>query len=169
MHYDVVIAGGGFAGAYGARELARALGRAEGEKRVAIISERNVLVFQPMLAEVVGSSLGPMDVVNPLRQFCRGVSVLQGSVQRVDWAKRELVIDGGRFTPNHTIGFNHLALTLGSVPDLNAVPGMAEYGWPLKDVADALRLRSAIINRLEEANLIEDPAVRARLLTFVVV
>jgi NADH:ubiquinone reductase (H+-translocating) len=169
MHYDVVIAGGGFAGAYGARELARALGRAEGEKRVAIISERNVLVFQPMLAEVVGSSLGPMDVVNPLRQFCRGVSVLQGSVQRVDWPKRELVIDGGRFTPNHTIGFNHLALTLGSVPDLNAVPGMAEYGWPLKDVADALRLRSAIINRLEEANLIEDPAVRARLLTFVVV
>jgi NADH dehydrogenase len=169
MHYDVVIAGGGFAGAYAARELGRVLGRAEGERRVAIISERNVLVFQPMLAEVVGSSLGPMDVVNPLRQFCRGVSVLQGSVQRVDWAKRELVIDGGRFTPNHTIGFNHLALTLGSVADLAAIPGMAEYGWPLKDVADALRLRAAIVNRLEEANLIDDPQVRARLLTFVVV
>ncbi len=169
MHYDVVIAGGGFAGAYAARELARALGPEAGEKRVAVISERNVFVFQPMLAEVVGSSLGPTDVVNPLRQFCRGVTVLQGAIQRIDWAKRELVVDGGRFTPNHTIGFKHLALTLGSVADLNAVPGMAEYGWPLKDVSHALRLRAAIVNRLEEANLAEDKEVRARLLTFVVV
>ena len=169
MHYDVVIAGGGFAGAYCARELARTLGHAEGERRVALISERNVLVFQPMLAEVVGSSLGPMDVVNPLRQFCRGVTVLQGVVQRIDWAKKEVTIDGGRFTPNHRIGFTQLVLTLGSVTNLNAVPGMAEYGWPLKDVAHALRLRSALVNRLEEANLVEDPEVRRRLLTFVVV
>jgi len=169
MHYDVVIAGGGFAGAYCARELARALGPGEGEKRVALISERNVLVFQPMLAEVVGSSLGPMDVVNPLRQFCRGVSVLQGAIQRIDWEKKELVVDGGRFTPNHKIGFKHLVLTLGSVTNQNAVPGMAEYGWPLKDVANALRLRSALVNRLEEANLIDDRETRQRLLTFVVV
>ncbi len=169
MHFDVVIAGGGFTGAYCARELRKALGRSEGERRVALISDRNVLVFQPMVPEVVGSSLGPMDVVTPLREFCRGVNVLQGSIQRVDWAKKELVIDGGRFTPNHTIGFTHLALALGSVADLNAVPGMAEYGWPLKDVAHAIRLRTAIVNRLEEANLVEDPAVRQRLLTFVIV
>jgi len=169
MDYDVVVAGGGFAGAYCARSLARALGREEGEKRVALISERNVFVFQPMLAEVVGSSLGPLDVVNPLRQFCRGVNVLQGSIQRIDWEKRELVIDSGRFTPNQAIGFKHLALALGSVADLNAVPGMAEHGWPLKDVAHALRLRAALVNRLEEANLVKDEEVRARLLTFVVV
>jgi NADH dehydrogenase len=169
MHYDVVIAGGGFAGAYCARELARALGPGEGEKRVALISERNVLVFQPMLPEVVGSSLGPMDVVNPLRQFCRGVTVLQGAIQRIDWEKKELVVDGGRFTPNRPIGFKHLVLTLGSVTNLNAVPGMAEYGWPLKDVANALRLRSALVNRLEEANLVDDRETRQRLLTFVVV
>jgi NADH dehydrogenase len=46
---------------------------------------------------------------------------------------------------------------------------MADYGWPMKTVADALRLRSALINRLEEANLVEDAVVRARLLSFVVV
>ena len=94
MKFDIVIAGGGFAGAYCARALAKALGRAEGEKRVALIAERNVLVFQPMLAEVAGSSLSPTDVVNPLRHFCRGVSVLQGTVQQVDWANRQLVLDG---------------------------------------------------------------------------
>ena len=168
MHYDVVIAGGGFAGAYCAKILGKALGRA-GEKRVALISERNVLVFQPMLAEVAGSSLAPTDVVNPLRQFCRHVDVLQGNIQHIDWAKKTLVLDGGRFTRDHQVSFDQLVLTMGSVTDLSRVPGMAEFGWPMKTVADALRLRAAIINRLEEANLIEDPVVRVRLLTIVVV
>ncbi len=169
MHYDVVIAGGGFAGAYCARALGQALGQEEGEKRVALIAERNVLVFQPMLAEVVGSSLSATDVVNPLRQFCKGVNVLQGAIQHIDWAKKEITLDGGRFTRNHVVTFTNLVLTLGSVTNLSAVPGMSDYGWPMKNVADALRLRAAIINRLEEANLIENTEVRRRLLTFVVV
>ncbi len=169
MKFDVVIAGGGFAGAYCARALGRALGAAEGVRRVALVSERNVLVFQPMLAEVAGSSLAAVDVVNPLRQFCRGVNVLQGAIQKIDWASRTLVLDGGRFTRDHGVGFTHLVLALGSVTDLGAVPGMTEYGWPMKNVSDALRLRSALINRLEEANLVEDAGVRRRLLTFVVV
>jgi NADH dehydrogenase len=169
MEFDVVIAGGGFAGAYCARALGRALGKAEGERRVALVSERNVLVFQPMLAEVAGSSLSPVDVVNPLRQFCRGVNVLQGAIQKIDWASKTLSLDGGRFTRDHRVGFGHLVLALGNVTELGSVPGMTEYGWPMKNVADALRLRAALINRLEEANLVEDPETRLRLLTFVVV
>jgi NADH:ubiquinone reductase (H+-translocating) len=169
MKFDIVIAGGGFAGAYCARALARQLGRPEGEQRVALISERNVLVFQPMLAEVAGASLSPADVVNPLRHWCRGVVVLQGAIQSIDWPQRQLVLDGGRFTRNHTVAFEHLVLALGGVTDLTIVPGMAEYGWPMRTVTDALRLRAAVINRMEEANLVADPAVKARLLTFVVV
>lgn len=168
MRYDVVIAGGGFAGAYCAKTLGSLLGRS-GEKRVALIAERNVLVFQPMLAEVAGSCLSPFDVVNPLRQLCRDVDVLQGNIQEIDWAGKTLLLDGGRFTRNHPVGFDQLVLTLGSVTDLSRVPGMTEYGWPMKSVSDAMRLRAALINRLEEANLVDDEAVRARLLTFVIV
>jgi NADH dehydrogenase len=168
MKFDVVIVGGGFAGAYCARTLGRALG-AEGVKRVALIAERNVFIFQPMLPEVAGSSLAPTDVVNPLRHFCREVNVLQGTVQQIEWGKKRLSLDGGRFTRNHIVEFEHLVLALGSVTDLSRVPGMAEYGWPIKIVSDALRLRAALINRLEEANLVEDETVRRRLLTFVVV
>ena len=169
MRYDVVIAGGGFAGAYCARALGNALGRGEGERRVALIAESNVLTFQPMLAEVAGSSLAPMDVVNPLRQFCRRVDVLQGAIERVNWERRELVFDGGRFTRNHTVNFTHLVLALGSVTNLGQVAGLDEHGWPMKSVGDALRLRSVVISRLEEASLIRDKEARAALLTFVVV
>ncbi|MGH7995319.1 MAG: FAD-dependent oxidoreductase [Opitutaceae bacterium] len=169
MDFDIVIAGGGFAGAYCARRLGAHFGPEAGPRRVALIAERNVLVFQPMLAEVAGSTLGPADVVNPLRQFCRNVTVLQGSVQKIDWGRRELIVDGGRFTRNQMMGFRQLVLALGNVANLSMLPGMMEYGWPLKYVPDALRLRAALIDRLEEANLADDPKVRAPLLTFVVV
>ncbi|HEY9155112.1 MAG TPA: NAD(P)/FAD-dependent oxidoreductase, partial [Opitutaceae bacterium] len=168
MKFDIVIAGGGFAGAYCARTLGKALGK-DGIRRVALIAEQNVLVFQPMLAEVAGSSLTPLDVVNPLRHFAPNVNVLKGSIHKIDWEKRQLLLDGGRFTRNHVVGFDHLVLALGAVTDLSRVPGMSDYGWPMKSVSDALRLRSALINRLEEANLVDDESVRRRLLTFVIV
>lgn len=167
MRYDVVIVGGGFAGAWCARTLGRLLGPGAA-KRVALIAESNVMVFQPMLAEVAGSSLSPLDVVNPLRQLCRHVDVLQGAIQRINWAAKTLSVNGGRFSRDHEIGFGQLVLTLGSVTDLGRIPGMSEYGRPMKSVADALRLRATVINRLEEANLVADPALRARLLTIVV-
>ena len=46
-------------------------------QRVASIAERNVLVFQPMLAEVAVNPRSPC--CYPLRHFCRGVSVFQGA------------------------------------------------------------------------------------------
>lgn len=168
MKFEVVIVGGGFAGAYCARTLARELGRG-GEARVAIVSEDNVLTFQPMLPEVAGSSLSPFDVVNPLRDFCRGANVLRGTVRAIDWKTRTVQLDAGRFTPDHTIEFEHLVLAMGSVVDFSQVPGMAQHGLPMKTVAHALRLRSAVINRLEEANLTDDAIARRKLLTFVVV
>jgi NADH:ubiquinone reductase (H+-translocating) len=94
---------------------------------------------------------------------------LQGNIHRIDWARKMLSVDGGRFTRNHEITCDHLVLALGGITDLSRVPGMADHGRPLRTVSDALRLRATIINRLEEANLVEDETVRARLLTFVVV
>ena len=81
-HYPIVIAGGGFAGAYCAKYLAKHFGK-EASKQAALIADQNVLTFQPMLAEVVGASLSPLDVVNPLRLFCRGTNVLQGRITEI--------------------------------------------------------------------------------------
>lgn len=168
MKFDVLIVGGGFAGAYCARTLVRQLGRGA-SMRVALVAEDNVLTFQPMLAEVAGSALSPFDVVNPLRDFCRGANVLRGTLRAVDWAKKTIHLDAGRFTLDHTIEFSHLVIAIGSVVDFSQVPGMAQHGLPMKTVAHALRLRSAVINRLEEANLTDEADARRRLLTFVVV
>src|SRR6476661_2142303 len=98
---DVAVLGGGFAGVYCAKALLRqkrfggqALGEALKGKRdfkVGLISEENYMVFQPMLAEVAGSSISPRHVVNPLRLLCRRASVYQGVVEAVNWPERSLL------------------------------------------------------------------------------
>ncbi len=168
MKFDVVIAGGGFAGAYCARTLSRAWGAKAGQ-RVGLIADQNILVFQPMLAEVAGAALSPLSVVNPLREFCGNANVLRGKIRDIHLEERRLVLDAGVYTSNISVHYNHLVIALGGVVDLSRVPGMPEHGLILKNVGDALNLRRTLIHRLEEANLADDPAIIRRLLTFVVV
>jgi NADH dehydrogenase len=168
FHFDVVIAGGGFAGINCAQALACALGSGS-ERRVALIADQNYMLFQPMLAEVAGSSLSPRHVVNPIRGLCRGATVLRGSIEKIDLAAGQLELNAGDFSQNVHVGFQHLALALGGVVDLSRVPGMPEHAFLMKNVGDALKLRGAVLDRFEEANLIADAALLPRLLTFVVV
>jgi NADH dehydrogenase len=167
MKYDVLIAGGGFGGVYAAKALARAIRR--DRLRVGLIARENVMVFQPLLAEVVGASISPRHVVSPLRLLCPGVDVLRGTIRSFDLAKRRCVLSAGETMGDVTVGFRHVLLALGSVVDLGAIPGMAGNAFLLKTAGDALALRTAIIDRLEAANLLAGEAAVRPMLSFVVV
>jgi NADH dehydrogenase len=169
LDFDVLIAGGGFAGVYCAQTMSRQLGKGMSEKRIGIVADHNYMVFQPMLAEVAGSSIAPHHVVNPIRSLCRSVNVLRGSIMDIDLPARKLTLDAGMYSPSVTVGFNHLVIALGGIVDLSRVPGMPEHAFLMKSIGDAQELRGAIIDRLEEANLQSDEAAIKRLLTFVVV
>jgi len=166
--FPIVIVGGGFAGAYCGRALRARLGQSA-SKEVALVADQNVLLFHPMLAEVSGSSVSPLHVVNPLRQFCRGTSIFMGSVEEVDLEKKTMRFVPGPFVNSITLTFEHLVLAMGSIVDVSRVPGMPEHGYLMKTVGDAIRLRADLLQRLEEASATSDDAVRRKLLTFVVV
>ncbi|MGJ3241611.1 MAG: FAD-dependent oxidoreductase [Opitutales bacterium] len=168
LHLDVAILGGGFAGVYCAKSLIRQLGRNSG-KKIGVLAEENYMVFQPMLPEVAGAALDPSAVINPIRQLCRGAEFYKGKVSRIDWPNRSLTLNAGDFSPNAQITYDHLVLTLGATIDLSRVPGMPEHAFLMQNAGDALKLRTTIISRFEEANIQVNPVLKKRLLTFVVV
>lgn len=168
LDFDVVVVGGGFGGVYCAQALERTLGR-RSPIRVALISEENYMVFQPMLAEVAGASISPRHVVNPLRLLCRRADILKGRVESIDWKSRTLTLDAGSFCGQVAVRYQHLVVALGAVVDLRRIPGMPEHAFLMQNVGDAMLLRTTLLSRFEEANIEQRPEIKQRLLTFVVV
>src|SRR5580692_591041 len=106
----VVIVGGGFAGATLAEQLSRRVGP---NLEVVVISSENHMVFTPMLAEVAGRSLSPLDVVMPGRQIAPSATWVTATVTGVDLKQNEVEYtrpDGQRAT----FSYAHLVLACGS-------------------------------------------------------
>ena len=146
--------------------LSKALAPEEAE--IVLFNDENHLVFSPLLAEVVGSSINALDIVVPLRQMLPQVFCRTESVQTMELEKREieyLAVDGnmGRMS------YEHLVIACGNVTNLNVVPGMADHAFPLKTVGDASALRSHIMEQLERAEVCADPQQKQWMLTFIIV
>jgi NADH:ubiquinone reductase (H+-translocating) len=162
----IVIVGGGFGGVRCARTLRRHLRR--GDAEVVLFNRENHLVFSPLLADAVGSSLNLQDVIVPLRQLLPDVTCRTEEVRHVDLAGRTVEFEGSDGAVRR-MGYDHVVFACGSVANLNVVPGMADHAFPLKTVGDAAVLRTQVLQQLERAEVCEDPARRRWLCSFIVV
>lgn len=171
VHFDVLILGGGFAGVQAAHTLGRLMKRKQSEEsiRIGLVSDQNYVVFQPMLPEVAGASLSPLHVINPIRRLCPHAEVYRGAVKQVHLKQRTLTVQTGHFTGSRELSFDHLVFALGAHIDLSRVPGMPEHAFLMQNVGDAMKLRTTVVSRMEEANVALDPIKKKELLTFVVV
>jgi NADH:ubiquinone reductase (H+-translocating) len=166
MAWQVVIAGGGFAGFYTARALERLLPAQSA--RVTLVNEGNFLLYTPLLPGAAGATLDPRHVVVPLRSQLRRTDLVIGRVTGADPARSVLGvtrIDGEELE----LGYDQLVVALGSVSRTLPVPGLAEHGLGFKSLSDATALRNQVLNCLDIAETLEDPARRDEYLGFVFV
>lgn len=164
MHrVDVLVVGGGFGGALGARALERALRRSD--RTQALVAPANFLLFSPLLPEAASGTIEPRHAVIPLRELLRRTTVQIGSVVEFDATAKTAVakdLNGAR----HEIGFDAALLAPGSVPATYPIPGLLEEAVGFKTIADAIWLRNRLLHQLDAAAATEDPEERRELLTF---
>ena len=121
-----------------------------------------------MLAEVISGSIGPLNVVSPVRRIVPHANVHQAEIESVDTESRAVAI---RY-PGHArltyIPYDHLIFAVGSATDLSQFPGVEEHAMPFKTLGDAFRLRNHLISMLEAADVEDDPFYKRQALTFVI-
>jgi NADH dehydrogenase len=161
----VVILGGGFGGVSAARRFEQLLPWTPWLD-VTLVSQRNHLLFTPMLAEVAAGSVEAGNVGVPLRAACPRTRFRRAEVLGVDPDRR--VVHLRRGDALETLPYDHLVLALGAVPNFRDLPGVAANALTLATLEDARRLRDHVLGRLEQADHEPDPAERRRWLTFVV-
>jgi NADH dehydrogenase len=163
---NIVIAGGGFAGATAARRLERLIPRQAA--RLVLVNDVNFLLYTPFLPEAAAGTLEPRHVVTPLRDILRRTYLRLGAVTAHDPDARTVAITT-HAGADEELAYEHLLVALGSVSRLLPVPGLGEHAIGFKSLADAIWLRNHLIETLESANACEDPAEREQLLTYLFV
>src|SRR5918992_2496122 len=130
-----LIAGGGFAGSYVARNL--------GRRGATIISPENFMLFTPMLPEAASGTLEPRHVVVPLRAMCPHADLVLGRVVAHDAAGRRVQVqtEGELFW----LSYSNLVVALGSVSRTLPIPGLAEHALGFKSLSDAIHLRNHVL------------------------
>jgi NADH dehydrogenase len=166
MAWHVVIAGGGFGGFYAARTLEKVL---PGQSaRITLVNDVNFMLYTPLLPGAAAGTLEPRHVVVPLREELGRTDLRLGRVCSADPAQHRITI---RTTEGHEeqLSYDQLVIALGSVSRSLPVPGLAEYAIGFKTLPDAVALRNHVLQTLEAAETVEDPAVRQAWLTYMFV
>jgi NADH dehydrogenase len=166
MAWNVVIAGGGFGGAYAARELERLMPKQSA--RLMLVNDVNFLLYTPFLPEAAAGTLEPRHVVTPLRDILRRTYLRLGAITAHDPASRTVEVQNHEGETDE-VPYDALLLALGSVSRVLPVPGLDRHAIGFKSLADAIWLRNHVVETLEVANDTEDPARRDQQLTYVFV
>jgi len=157
----VVVIGGGFAGLWATRALARA------PVRVTLVDRGNHHLFQPLLYQVATAGLSAPDIAAPLRhilQWQRNVTVLMETVAGIDTTSREVRLERG-----DALRYDYLLLASGATHAYFGHDAWAAHAPGLKTLDDALHIRRQILSAFERAESESDSAEKRALLTFAIV
>lgn len=136
MAQRLVIIGAGFAGMYAALSAARLRdleGSSSAELEITLVAPEPRLVVRPRLYEA-----DPETLTAPLDDVLKAIEVdyVQGTVETIDTRSRSMEIAGSR----RTLMYHRLVLATGSRLFRPPIPGLAEHGFSVDQLEDAIQL-----------------------------
>jgi NADH dehydrogenase len=164
LEADVAIVGSGFGGLTAAQRLANS------GLRVVLISSTPEHLFQPLLYQVATGVLASEEIAPDVAGILhrhQNIDVRLGTVTAVDPDAGVLTFHGEGAA--QSVHFRYLIAATGATTSYFGRNEFAQYSYSLKTIEDATALRTQIRQSFEKAATTDDPDVRRRLLSFVVV
>ncbi|MDN5216540.1 NAD(P)/FAD-dependent oxidoreductase [Fulvivirgaceae bacterium BMA12] len=156
----VVIIGGGFGG------IRLAKGLKNKGFQVVMLDRHNYHTFQPLLYQVATAGLEPDSIAGPLRKLLKHYKDFyfrMALVNRI--VPEENMID----TTIGQLKYDYLVIAAGSKTNYFGQEKNFEKAFPLKQIPQALDLRSQILQNFEKAIMTHDKEERQSLMNFVIV
>jgi NADH dehydrogenase len=162
--HRVVIVGAGFGGLFATKALRSA------PASVTLINGTTYHLFEPLLYQVAAGILSEGEVAPPIREILRhrNLDVRLGWVTDVDVEERTVLVSApdGR---ERRVPYDSLIVAAGARNSYFGNERFAEHAPSLKNIDDALEVRSRIFHAFEMAELEEDAEARRQWLTFVII
>ncbi len=144
---NIVIAGGGFAGLSALRRLSGFKKSSLTDFNLVLIDRKDAFEFLPMLPDVTGGWLDPEGLRSDLKKACNSqrCEFIKDEVTGIDIARRKITFS------NSSLDYEYLLISSGSETNFfsssNERPGV----YKLDNVDDAIKIRKALLKRVEEA------------------
>ncbi|KAJ6634797.1 putative NADH dehydrogenase [Pseudolycoriella hygida] len=164
----VTILGSGWAGFKLVREIDKK------NYQVVSVSPRNHFVFTPLLASTSVGTLEFRCITEPVRGYSSDVEYHQAWCDEVDFKKNKISCTLNLpqvSSPSSTIDltFDHLIIAVGAYSNTFGIKGVKEHAFFLKEVADARRIRTRVLECFEHADMARTDNERNGILHFAVV
>lgn len=156
----LVIVGGGFAGLSLAKKLRRA------PLQIVLIDRNNYHTFQPLLYQVSTGGLEPDSIAYPIRKTLkrlRNFHFRWAEVERVDPDSKVVHTSIG------ALSYDYLVLATGTRTNFFGNKGIQENAMPMKNVPQALNIRSLMLQNFEMADDCESVDERMALMNISII
>ncbi|MEJ1223201.1 NAD(P)/FAD-dependent oxidoreductase [Sediminicola sp. 1XM1-17] len=156
----IVVIGAGFGGISLAKKL-RDL-----NVQVVVIDKHNYHTFQPLLYQVSTSGLEPDSIAYPIRKILKRLNNFYfrlATVQKVSVEAQEVVTDIGNLT------YDYLVIATGTKTNFFGNTSIEEHAMPMKNVPQALNIRSLMLQNFEKADDAVSQEERKMLMNFCIV
>ena len=156
----LVIVGGGFGGFTLANELKSQ------PFQIVVLDKHNYHVFQPLLYQVATAQLEPSNIAVPFREMFEkrpNTYFRMANVISVDPETKSVKTNIG------SISYDFLVIATGAVTNFYGNKQVEKYSLAMKNLPDALDLRSVFLQNLEEAVNLETGDDQESLLDIIVV
>ncbi|MEL6811209.1 MAG: FAD-dependent oxidoreductase, partial [Bacteroidota bacterium] len=155
----IVVVGGGFAGISFIKKMRKV------NAQIVLFDRHNYHTFQPLLYQVSTAGLEPDSIAYPLRKIFRKHSNFHFRMAEVEHID---AVENVIHTSIGNLDFDYLVIATGTRTNFFGNKSIEAYSMPMKNVPQALNIRSLILQNIEKADISEDTAERRRLLNFVI-
>lgn len=156
----VVIIGGGFGGI----ELVRHLSKQN--VQTVLVDKHNYHSFIPLLYQVATAGLSPGDISSPLREFLqdnKNFHFRMAKVKSVDPEQKRVITSSG------FLEYDKLVIATGSSTNFFNNEQLKKNAHKLREISDAIELRTKLINNFEEAIQADGDAELEKYMNIVIV
>ncbi|EAR02350.1 NAD(P)/FAD-dependent oxidoreductase [Maribacter sp. HTCC2170] len=156
----IVIIGGGFAGISLAKKLKNL------DVQLVLIDKHNYHTFQPLLYQVSTSGLDPDSIAYPLRKVLKNLDNFHfrwSTVEQINPSKQLIETSIG------SLSYDYLVMATGTKTNFFGNNNIEKYAMSMKNVPQALNIRSLMLQNFEKADDCEDENERRSLLNFCII
>lgn len=164
----VLILGGGYAGVGVLNRLQKKF-HDDIDVSIGLVNESNFFLHTPMLPEMATGSIEPRHIATPIRKFCHRARFYQARVTAIDLKERQVTIRRTESESTSVLPYDYLVIASGMKANFFGNESVKRNALKIRKLEDAIKIRNHAIGALEGADLEQDPAAKASLMTFVVV